>query len=247
MENAMWTAATTSEALGRLSDNDGTVSMVKWAGRPPQAEADPLGRALLVSVLSHAIPPGRAATAGEAILAEFGDFASAMAAEPARLQAIPGLGEAAAALLCSVQAAAQELAAARTRNLPVLNSFDRVQAYLAIARSEEEKVELRVIFLDPESRLLADECLSAPDGEPAEVPGNLVRRALEWRAAAMVMIQHRPAGEAMPDDEEILRTHHIHQLAESVGIALHDHVVIGRDTQVSMRQLGLMRGLLRLN
>jgi len=222
--------------------------MMKWAGKPPRVVGDPQGRALLVSVLSHAIPSGHAAATGEAILAEFGDFASALAAEPARLQSIPGLSGAAAALLCSVQAAAQELTAARMRNLPVLDSFDRVLAYLTIARSEAETEGLRVLFLDSDSRLLADECPVPPDdGAVATLPADVVRRALEWRAAAMIVAHHRPSGEAMLDEGEILRTHHLHELAERVGIALHDHVVMGRDTQVSMRQLGVMRGLLRLN
>lgn len=246
-------AATPGEATCRILDNDGTAQMVNHKHEPTPAftapaAAEPQCLSLLVSVLSHAVPPARAATAGEAILAQFGDFASALAAEPARLEAIPGVGKKAAALLSSVQAAAQELTAKRLRNLPVLNSFDRVLAYRAIARTEEETMGLRVLYLDPESRLLADECLSATDGKAVPtLPRSLVQRALEWRAASIVMIQHCPLSEAMPDDEEIMRTHLIHQLAESVGIILHDHVVIGRNTQVSMRQLGLIRGMLRLN
>lgn len=245
----MWIAAAACEAIGRLSDNDGMAAMVNQKDALPRGAApDPQGRALLVSVLAHAVPPARAAMAGEAILAEFGDFASALEAEPARLEAIPGVGSKAASLLSSVQAAAQELAAKRLQNLPVLNSFDRVLAYQAIARTEEDTMELRVLYLDPESRLLADECLSASDDKTSTaLPRSLVQRALEWRAAAIVMIQHSPSAVAMPDDEQILRTHQIHEMAESVGIVLHDHVMIGSDTQISMRQAGLMRGMLRLN
>jgi DNA repair protein RadC len=205
-------------------------------------------QALLSAVFAQALPPGEAASASATVLAEFGDLAAALAAEPARLAGTPGLGERAAALLGAVQALAVAFAAEQARQRPHLGSVHRIMAYLAATGVAPEPGGLRALFLDAQNRLLADERLDAGEGSPgAAFPGDVVRQALRLRAAALVLVHHHASGDPLPDQDDILRARHIQEVAESVGIALHDHMVVGASGPVSMRQLGLMPGLLRVN
>lgn len=246
----MWVAAADGGSQDGPSRHEGAPAKAKRRGGAaaapvPMGEAE--GREVLLAVLARSLPPARALSVGEAILSEFGDFAAVLAADPERLRAIPGLSDEAAGLLAALQVAAREFAEALRRNRPVLNSVDRVLSYLSIAGGADTERGLRVLFLDAEGRLMADERLSTPQGEPAAVlPVDVVRRALQLQAAGLVLAHRHRADQAMPDKDDILQTHHIHGLAEAVGIALHDHVVIAGGTPLSMRRLGLMPGMLRV-
>lgn len=222
------------------------------AARCPAAEAQGDDRALLRAALERRWPAARAAEVSERLFAALGDLLAVLSAPAERLRAIPGLGAAAApGLERALREAARELSAALRRQRPKLDSVDRALSYLAVvAPAAGEAAEgggLRVLYLDAEGRLMADEHLRPGPGEPpAVLPVDVVHRGLQLKAAGMVLAhRHEGAGE-MPGREEIVQTHHIQGLAQAVGIALHDHVVIAGGKQLSMRRLGLMPGMLRV-
>ncbi len=204
-------------------------------------------RETLLSVLAHVMPRRRAAAATDAILAEFGDFAAALGAEHAELSRIPQLRAAGADLVKAIHSAALHLGQEEARARPVLNSTEAALAYLATHRGDDGQGRVRLLFLDPSNRLIADETMGdCAGGELRIEAGEILRRALRLQARSFILVHADPQGGAMPRDSAIMKTHEVQDLAETIGLMLQDHIVLGRDGAVSMRRLGLMRGLCRL-
>jgi DNA repair protein RadC len=196
---------------------------------------------LLEMVLFLALPRRDTKPIARALLARFGSFAGAVAAPVAELRGIEGLGEAGAAALKTVQAAALRLSRAELSEAPVLADWDRLIAYLHAALARERTEQLRVLFLDAKNRLLADEVLArgTVDHTPA-YPREIVRRALELHATGLVLAHNHPSGDPAPSREDIAITREVAKAAAALAITLHDHVVIGNGRWRSLRQEGLI-------
>ncbi len=138
---------------------------------------------LLEMVLFLALPRRDTKALAEALMRRFGSFAEAVAAPPACLDAVPGLGEAGVAALKAVAAAVVRLGRPVSAERPLLGSRDRVAAHLAAAGAGPPE-RPRVLFLDADDRLIADE--AQPPGGPPRCERELVRRALELGAAVIV-------------------------------------------------------------
>ncbi len=200
-----------------------------------------LDHELLEMVLFLAIPRKDTKAIARALLARFGDFPEVVAAPAAELLRIDGMGPAAVAALRTVQVAALRLAERQAREAPVLNNWERLQAYLTAALARERTEQFRVLFLDGRNRLLADEVMGAGTVNHAPVyPREVVRRAIELHATALILVHNHPSGDPTPSRADVDMTREVAEAVRIMGITLHDHLVVGRGGTASLRQLGLM-------
>lgn len=205
----------------------------------PDAVAD---YELLEMVLFLGLPRRDTKPIARALLARFGSFAAAIAVAPNELRAVEGMGEAGTAALKIVQAAALRLARAELKDLPVLANWDRLIAYLTAAMAREPVEQFRVLYLDTRNRLLADEAQSRGTVNHTPVyPREVVRRALELQATAMLLVHNHPSGDPSPSPDDIDMTREVADAATALKIVLHDHIIVGNGTHFSFRQQGLLK------
>jgi DNA repair protein RadC len=204
----------------------------------PEALAD---HEMLEMVLFLALPRRDTKPLARALLSRFGSFAAAIAAPVPDLLAIDGIGEAGAAALKTVQAAALRLARAEMTDLPVLSNWPKLLNYLTSALAHEQVEQARVLFLDGRNRLLADEVQGRGTVDHTPLyPREVVKRALELRATALVLAHNHPSGDPTPSREDIATTREIKAASQALRIMLHDHVIIARARWLSFRQEGLL-------
>jgi DNA repair protein RadC len=196
---------------------------------------------LLELVLFLSLPRRDAKPIGRALLSRFGSFAGAIAAPLAELRCIEGLGEAGAAALKTVQAASLRLARSEVICKPVLSNWDALIAYLQAAMSRERIEQFRLLFLDTRNRLIADEAQQHGTVDHTPVyPREVVRRALEFNATALILVHNHPSGDPSPSHADIEMTNEIAAAVHALGIALHDHVIVGHGRWFSFRREGLL-------
>ena len=198
---------------------------------------------LLEMALFLAVPRSDTKPVAKRLLARFGSFANVVSAAPPELVAVDGMGQAGAAALKLVQAAALRLVRAEVADRPVLSNWDALMAYLNAAMARERTEQVRILFLDSRNRLLADEVANRGTVNHAPVyPREVVRRALELQAAAIIVAHNHPSGDPTPSQDDIAMTQRIVDAAAALSIAVHDHVIIGNGRWLSLRALGLLTG-----
>lgn len=196
---------------------------------------------LLEMVLFTALPRRDTKAIAKALLARFGSFAGAIAAPLADLRAIEGLGEAGAAALKTVQAAALRLARTEILHRPLLDNWERLIGYLNAALARERVEQFRVLFLDARNHLLADEVQARGTINHTPVyPREVMKRALELHAAAIILVHNHPSGDPTPSRDDIAMTAETRKAAEALAIVLHDHIIIGNGRWVSLRERRLL-------
>ncbi|MGE0416135.1 MAG: DNA repair protein RadC [Acetobacteraceae bacterium] len=196
---------------------------------------------MLEMVLFLALPRRDTKPIARALLTRFGSFGLVIAAPLPDLLAIPDLGKAGAAALKLVQAAALRLLRASVLDRPVLANWNGVIDYLRACLAHERAEQFRVLFLDNRHRLLADEVLGRGTVDHAPVyPREVVKRALELHATALILAHNHPSGDPTPSREDIAMTRAVRQAAEALRITVHDHVVVGSSGIASFRSLGLL-------
>jgi DNA repair protein RadC len=204
----------------------------------PEALAD---HELLEMVLFTALPRRDTKAIAKALLARFGSFAGAIAAPLPDLRAIEGLGEAGAAALKTVQAAALRLARTEILDRPLLDNWERLIGYLNAALARERVEQFRVLFLDARNHLLADEAQARGTVNHTPVyPREVVKRALELHAAAIILVHNHPSGDPTPSREDITMTAETRKAADALAIVLHDHIIIGNGRWTSLREKKLL-------
>ncbi len=196
---------------------------------------------LLEAVLFLAILRRDTKPVARALIARFGSFAAVIAAPPAELATVPEVGPSAVAAIKTVQAAALRLARAEVMQRPVLNNWDRLMDYLNAVLARERIEHFRVLFLDARNRLLADEAQSRGTVNHTPVyPREVVKRALELHATALILVHNHPSGDPTPSAEDVAMTREIRDAARPLSVMLHDHVVIGNGRWLSFRREGLL-------
>jgi len=196
---------------------------------------------MLEMVLFLALPRRDTKPIARALLARFGSFGLVIAAPVADLLAVEELGKAGAAALKLVHAASVRLLRAAVADRPVLENWDRLTAYLTAALAHERAEQFRVLFLDNRNRLLGDEVLGRGTVDQAPVyPREVVKRALELHATALILVHNHPSGDPTPSRDDIAMTRAIRQASEALRITIHDHVVVGSAGIASFRSLGLL-------
>lgn len=196
---------------------------------------------LLELVLFRAIPRQDVKPLARRLLEAFGDFNGVISAPPPRLLAVNGVGEAVVVELKIVAAAAQRLARARVINRPVISSWNALLDYCHTAMAHHEIEQFRVLFLDRKNTLVADEEQARGTVDHVPVyPREVVKRALELNASALILVHNHPSGDPTPSEADITMTARIQAAAEVMGITLHDHLIIGRDRELSFRTEGYL-------
>jgi DNA repair protein RadC len=196
---------------------------------------------LLEFLLFGARPRGDTKPLAKALLKRFGGLAGVLGADKHALLGVTGMGEASAAMLMAVRAAAVRFLRAEVAERPVIGSWQALLDYLTAAAGFAEREEFHLLFLDRKNALIADEAQQHGTVDHTPVyPREVVKRALELGASALIMVHNHPSGDTTPSKADIEMTRMVQKALAAVGIALHDHVVIGRGRHSSFRTLGLM-------
>ena len=204
--------------------------------------ADALGEyELLELILFRAMPRRDVKPLAKALIARFGSFAEVVSARPERLREIEGLGDAAIIELKIIEAAATRLAKSSIEKRPSLSSFSAVVDYCRTAMAFLDHEEFRVLFLDKKNHLIADEVQGVGTVDHAPVyPREIMRRALELSASAIILVHNHPSGDPRPSTEDIRLTHQIIAVGKPLNIAVHDHLIIGKHGHASLSGLRLI-------
>lgn len=196
---------------------------------------------LLELVLFRAIPRQDVKPLARRLLECFGDFNRVVTAQPARLAAIQGVGDAVIQELKIVEAAAQRMMRARVMHRPVLSSWDALLDYCHTTMAHRETEQFRILFLDRKNVLIADEEQARGTVDHVPVyPREVVKRALEVNASALILVHNHPSGDPTPSTADIDMTAQIKAAAEALGLVLHDHLIIGKERELSFRGSGYL-------
>ncbi len=196
---------------------------------------------LLELVLFRAIPQRDCKPLAKELIGRFGSFAEVISAPRKRLAEVPGVGEAVVAELKIVQAAALRLSQQKVREKPVFRGWSDLLDYCRAAMAYAPREEFRVLFLDNRNRLIADEVQQRGTVNHTPVyPREVVRRALELAASSIILVHNHPSGDPTPSRADIEMTRQIVEAADSLGIRVHDHIIIARDGHASLRGLNLI-------
>jgi DNA repair protein RadC len=196
---------------------------------------------LLELVLFRAIPQKDVKPIAKALLEKFGSFAEVISAPRARLAEIAGVKEAAIGELKVVQAAAQRLARGELKRRPALSSWSAVLDYCRAAMAFADKEQFRVLFLDKKNQLIADEVQGTGTVDHTPVyPREVLKRALELSATAIILVHNHPSGDPTPSQADIQMTQGIVDVAKPLGIAVHDHIIVGKEGHASFKGLKLI-------
>ena len=193
---------------------------------------------LLEMVLFRAIKRGDTKPLAKALLARFGSFAEVISAAPERLQEVKGVGPAIVTELKLIQAAALRLSRAGVVNRPMLSSWNAIIDYCRAAMAYEEAESFRLLFVDKKNQLIADEVQQRGTVDHTPVyTREVMKRALELSASAIIMVHNHPSGDPTPSLADIEMTKKIIAAGDKLGILIHDHIIIARKGHVSLRNL----------
>lgn len=196
---------------------------------------------LLELVLFRILPQRDTKPIAKAMLARFGSFSEALGAPPHLLLEIKGLGPTAITDLKVVLAAAQRFARDEITQRPLLGSWNQVLDYCRTQMAFEDKEQFRILFLDKKNKLIADEVQQVGTVDHTPVyPREVIRRALELSATALILLHNHPSGDPSPSSADVQMTKAIAAIARPLGITLHDHIIIARDGHSSLRALKLI-------
>lgn len=196
---------------------------------------------LLELLLFSALPRKDTKSIAKSLVETFGSFAEVIAADPDKLMAADGLGESAVVGLKAVQAGAARLLRASIIDRPVVSSWQALIDYCTAQMAFEETEQFRILFLDKKNKLIADEAQQKGTVDHTPVyPREVVKRALELNASALIIVHNHPSGDPAPSRADIQMTAKVKEALDAVDLVLHDHLVIGRGQHVSFKQQGLL-------
>jgi DNA repair protein RadC len=196
---------------------------------------------LLELLLFRAQPRGDVKPIAKALLEKFGSFAEVISAPEKRLAEVDGIGEASITELKIVQAAASRLLRGQVKKRTVLSSWSSVLDYCRTAQAFADREQFRVLFLDKRNQLIADELqqIGTVDHTPV-YPREVVKRALELSATAIILVHNHPSGDPTPSRADIQMTQQIIAVASPLGISVHDHIIVGKEGHSSLKGLKLV-------
>lgn len=196
---------------------------------------------LLELVLFRSIPRRDVKALAKQLVAKFGSFAEVISAPEDRLLEVKGIGEAVATDLKLIFAAGQRIAKGELKKKVALGSWTEVINYCRTAMAFEAREQFRILFLDKRNGLLADEVQQTGTVDHTPVyPREIVKRALELSATAVILVHNHPSGDPTPSQADITMTRQIVDIARPLGILVHDHIIVGRDGHASLKGLKLM-------
>jgi len=196
---------------------------------------------LLEMLLFLVFKKGDTKPLAKALINHFGSFAAVLAAPYQQLIAMRGLGPHSMTALQIVRAAAVRMTLAEVREQPILNSPEKLIAYLTMVLAREKVEQFRVLFLNPRNRLIADEAQGRGTVDHTPVyPREIVKRALELHATAIILVHNHPSGDPSPSAEDVAMTREIREAGRLLSVRVHDHIIVGNGASFSFRELGLL-------
>jgi DNA repair protein RadC len=196
---------------------------------------------LLEMLLFRAIKRGDTKPLAKRLIARFGSFAEVLSAHPSRLMEVNGVGEAVATEIKLVHAAAMRLMRGQVLNRPLLGSWSAILEYVRAAMAFSDNEQFRVLFLDKKNQLIADEVQQEGTVDHTPVyPREVMKRALELGASAIVLVHNHPSGDPAPSMPDIEMTRKIVDAGQRLNVTIHDHVIVGRKGHFSFRSNGLI-------
>lgn len=196
---------------------------------------------MLELVLFRAIPRQDVKPLARRLLDRFHDFNGVLSAPVSTLRQTHGIGEAVITEIKIVEAAAHRLARTRVLRREVISSWDALLDYCRATMAHKETEQFRVLFLDRKNTVVADEEQASGTVDHVPVyPREIVKRALELQASALILVHNHPSGDPTPSREDRAMTQRIAAAADPLGIVLHDHLVIGKAREVSFRAEGYL-------
>ncbi|WP_371514447.1 DNA repair protein RadC [Novosphingobium sp. TH158] len=192
-------------------------------------------------LLMTAIPRRDVKPLARTLVERFGGLAGVLNADARTLANHPGMGETSAAAMKIVAVAARRMARAAVKEQPVLGSWQALIDYLTIAMAHLKVEQVRVLFLDIRNRLIADEVQGEGSLDEAAIhPREVIRRALDLGAGAIILVHNHPSGSPEPSRADIQITNRIAEAGRLLGVIVHDHVIIGTQGHVSLKAKGLI-------
>jgi DNA repair protein RadC len=196
---------------------------------------------LLELLLFRALPRRDVKLLAKTLLATFGSFAEVIAAPESRLLEVKGVGEAVVTEFKIVHAAANRMLLDKVKERPILSSWDAVRDYCRSSMAFADKEQFRILFLDKRNHLIADEVQQVGTVDHTPVyPREVMKRALELSATAIILVHNHPSGDPTPSRADIEMTKAIIEIAKPLGISVHDHIIIGKDGHASLKGLKLI-------
>jgi DNA repair protein RadC len=209
----------------------------KMLTRGPDALAD---YELLEMLLFLAFKQGDTKPLAKALINRYGSFANVIAAPADELGRLRGMGPHAVTAIKLVQASSTRAARGEVIDRPVLNNWDPLMEYLTASLAREKTEVFRVLYLDTKNRLIADEEQGRGTVNHTPVyPREVVKRALELHATALILVHNHPSGDPTPSRADLEMTKEVEVAASALGITLHDHIIIGNGRWLSFRKQGL--------
>ncbi|WP_428428603.1 RadC family protein [Pararhizobium sp.] len=196
---------------------------------------------ILELLLFRLIPRRDTKPIAKALLERFGTLAGVFGASPALLQEVKGIGEAVAFDLKLTSTVAHRTLKSELKGKQVLASWSSVIDYCHAAMAHETREQFRILFLDKRNALIADEVQQTGTVDHTPVyPREVVKRALELSATALILVHNHPSGDPTPSRADIEMTKMIVDTAKPLGITVHDHIIIGKDGHASLKGLRLI-------
>ena len=196
---------------------------------------------LLELMLFRAIPRADTKEMAKVLIQRFGSFAEVLGAPEHLLREVKGVGESAALDIKVFAAAASRMAKGAIAAKPVLGSWNQVLEYCRAAMAFETREQFRILFLDKKNVLIADEVQQRGTVDHTPVyPREVVRRALELSASALILVHNHPSGDPTPSRADIQMTQTIVETARPLGVIVHDHIIVGKKGHASLKGLDLM-------
>jgi len=196
---------------------------------------------ILEYLLATAIPRRDTKPLAKALIARFGSLAGVFNADPGALIGHPGMGETSAAAVRIVSLATRRLARTQAAEKPLLDTWSKLIEYLTIDMAHLSVERVRVLYLDLKNRLIRDEHVADGSIDEAAIhPREVIRRALDLGASALILVHNHPSGNPEPSRADIQMTNRIAEAGRLLSITVHDHIIIGREGHVSLREKGLI-------
>jgi DNA repair protein RadC len=196
---------------------------------------------LLELVLFRALPRRDVKPLAKDLISRFGSFAEVINAPGALLAKVPGVGEATVIDIKLIAAAASRVAKGAIKTRETLSSWSAVIEYCRTAMAFADKEQFRILFLDKRNQLIADEVQQTGTVDHTPVyPREVVKRALELSATAIILVHNHPGGDPTPSHADIQMTQQIVEIAKPLGIAVHDHIIVAKQGHASMKGLRLI-------
>src|SRR5215469_4976659 len=196
---------------------------------------------LLEMALFAAIPRRDTKPLAKALIKKFGSFAEVIHAPEARLREVDGIKDASVNQLKLIAAAAHRIARGEIKRSIALSSWHEVIDYCRTSMAFADKEQFRLLFLDKKNQLIADEVQQTGTVDHTPVyPREVIKRALELSATALILVHNHPSGDPTPSQADIQMTKAIINIATPLGIAVHDHIIVGKGGHASLKGMKLI-------